>query len=247
MYTIFFLLLNAVKHTTHIIYTPSWLYQDDSQIRQALDNEENVALRLCPDHCKLIADIALQLPLEECDNLLESLPLSNAERSSLELGEKNFEDTYKGLIMWISSRRQPNLDELKSTLEKIGYDIQLCHSSIPVLSDKPWLNNKICDQYLCTRLASKIGKQWKFLGRYLGLTNVDIDDLLSIVEREGKVEAVFQMLYKWLQQYGRTATVDTLAKSVYRIHQLNSQHMNEAWWFIQQEIADEFSLENMDV
>ena len=155
---------------------------------------------------------------------------------------------YQGLLMWMSSRRQPNLYELKSILEEMEFQgIELCHSNIPVLSENPCLKDKTCDPYLCTRLAPKVGKQWKFLGRYLGLTQVDIEDLCSIEHREGKDEAVFQMLSKWQQTYGETASVAKLVMAVYRINQLNPSHMNEIWWFIEQVIASEFSQEDMNV
>ena len=51
----YLLLLNAANHTTGPIHTVSWLYEDDSQILQALNNEENIALKPFPDHYKLIA------------------------------------------------------------------------------------------------------------------------------------------------------------------------------------------------
>ena len=172
------------------------------------------------------------------------------EKSSLEVnGKADAEEfMYKGLVLWMSSRRQPNLFELKSILAKMEFqDIELCHSDVPVLSENPCLFDKICDRDLCTRLAPKVGKQWKFLGRYLGLTQVDIEDLCSIEHREGKEEAVFQMLSKWRQTCGRTASVAKLVMAVYRIYQLNPLHMNEIWWFIEQVIASEFSQEDMNV
>ena len=196
-----------------------------------------------------MADIALQLPNRVYDDLLEILELSEVEKCYLEAeGKSNFaERMYKSFIIWISSKRQPNLEELKSVLVKVGIqDIQLCCADIPLLSESPGLYDRQCDRQLCTVLATKLGMQWQFLGRYLGLTEVDIEDLVSIADREGRTEAVSRMLHKWQQQQcGREASVAALVKAVYRIHQLNSWYMNEAWWFIEQVVAHEITQQNM--
>ena len=233
----------SVKCHSDVIYTQSWIYPEDSQILQALNNASNIALRPCADHCRLIADITLQLPCTVCDDLLDELKLTEVEKSYLMEEEKHdfAECMYKGFIKWICGIYRPNLYELKSVLAKFGFrDIEVCdnHPHTELLSIHPELYDLTCDRNLCTKLADKFDKRWRFVGHYLGLDTNIMDEFVSIANREGQTEAVIHMLQKWQQQhYGRAASVAVLVKVVCRIQE-HTGCMNEVCWFLEQVVAE---------
>ena len=240
-----FTFIPSVKHQSDVIYTESWLYPEDSQILQALNNAGcDIDLYPCADHCKLIADIAFQIPNRVYERLLNEFGISEVVCDQLEAGEKfNLpECVYKALHFYVSdSERKPTLNGLKSILARVGFrDIKLCCSDIPLLSDSPELYDKECDCKLLVGLAErKLGMQWRFVGRYFGLTNVDIDDLLSLADRDGRKDAASRLLLEWQQQnYGRAASVAALVKALYRIKQLNSSFVGELWRWLQNKIKE---------
>ena len=233
-----------MKRQRDVIYTESWLYPEDSQILQALNNACDVDLYPCADHCRLMADIAFQLPNRVYDHLLKEFGISEAVSDQLEAGEKfNLpERIYKALLFYVSdSEHKPTLNGLKSILTKVGFrDIKLSCSDIPLLSNNPKLYDKECDCELLVGLAErKLGVQWRFVGRYFGLTNVDIDDLLFQADRESRKDAAYRLLFEWQQQqYGRAASVAALVKAVYRIKQLNSSFVGELWQCLRNKIME---------
>ena len=86
------------------------------------------------------------------------------------------------------------------------------HLHTELHSNHPELYDLTCDCDLCTKLADKLDKRWRFVGHYLGLDN----KFLSIANREGQTEVgFFHMLQKWQQQhYGKAASVAALVKIV---------------------------------
>ena len=244
--SVFLLLLSfsIVKRPRDVIYTESWLYPEDSQILQALNNACDIDLYPCADHCRLMADIAFQLPNRVYDHLLKEFGISEAVCDQLEAGERfNLpERVYKALHFYVSdSEHKPTLNGLKLILTKVGFSaIKLSCSSIPLLSNNPELYDRECDCELLVDLAErKLGVQWRFVGRYFGLPNVDIDDLLLQADRESRKEAAYRLLLKWQQQnYGRAASVAALVKAVYRIKQLNPYFVGELWWSLRNKITE---------
>ena len=240
----------AVACGTEVIFTQSWLYQEDSDILQALNNASSINLSLCPDHCKLIADITLQMPSEHYEHLLREFGISKTVQGHLEASEQRNlpERMYKVFITWINSHKA-TLDELKSVLRKVGIrDIRLCSSEIPLLSSNPGLYDKVCDRQLCLclDLVGNFGTQWRFVGRYLGLPKRELDNLCSMAEREFQSleEVGCCMLRQWQQQNsGREASVATLMKAIYRVHQLSPWFVTEPWWLLEGKIIHKI-LEN---
>ena len=245
----------SVIYSSDVLYTKSWLYPENSQLLHALssrnDQDSNVNLNpyLKPhqsdnhnaDSCKLIADIALQIPCTLCDDLLECLQLSDEERSCLKSEESrnSTECIYRALFTWILSKRRPHLGELKCVLAKLGFrDIKLCHRETQLLTNNPGLCDIECDRHLCTHLADKLGKQWRFVGRYLGLDEATIDNLLDVAVSEGKTEAVSRMFTTWRQQYSTEASVATFVRAISRVNELNSLYMSEAYWFMEQAVDE---------
>ncbi|XP_078068137.1 receptor-interacting serine/threonine-protein kinase 2-like [Mustelus asterias] len=57
----------------------------------------------------------------------------------------------------------------------------------------------------CMTLAKLINKDWKMLGRSLGLTNGDINCIDHDNDWAGLDEQAYQMLQKWMQQQGKSA------------------------------------------
>ena len=234
---------SAIVSRTDMIHTQSWLYQEDSDILPALNNASSIDLSLCSDHCKLIADIALQMPSEHYEHVLREFGISEAVQGQLEASEQRNlpERLYKIFITWINSHKA-TLDELKFVLRKVGIrDIRLCNSEIPLLSRNPGLTDLACDRELCIALAAALGTQWRFVGRYLGVPNADFDDLLNKADREGLKEAAYCMLDQWKQLYGRKGSVAALVKAIYRVYQLCPLFATEPWWLLEQKITHEKS------
>ena len=227
---------------SYVIRTESWLYQDNNtSVLEALTNTSETVVNLSqPDHYKLLADIALQLPKRLYGDLLREFGFSEAMCDQLEEGELSNlpERVYKALYAYAGHR--DSLPKLKFVLAKIGVgDIELCKSDIPLLNHHPTLNEKICDNDLCLSVVKNglAGKQWRFVGRFLGLSKVDIDELTLVAEKQGCKEAVYKMLSKWQQQGGELATVAALVKVIYRIHQLNPEVICEVWWWLETELG----------
>ena len=224
-----------------MIYTESWLYTEESQIFQALNNKCDVTLNPTdPDHCKLMADIAFQLPNRVYEDLLKEFDVTEAEYDHLEAGEKyNLpECVYKTLRYFISKHTHGiSLNDLKSIFKRVGIrDIQLdlCNCNIQLLTQNPGLSARQCDRYLCLHIAKLPGPQWRFVGRYLGL---NVENLPAVADHKDMVDVTFDMLSKWQQeQYGGAASVAALVKAVYRIHQLNSSFVVDLWWWLGNEL-----------
>lgn len=188
-------------------------------------------------------DIALQIPRRIYDDLLIEFGFSEAMCDQLEAGEKSNlpECVYKALRAYVGGEHRPSINNLKSVLAKFGIkDIEMCTTDIPLLLEYPELSNEVCDHELCLSLAERGlgGKQWRFVGRYLGLNKVDIDRLTYLVDREDYKTAstAFDMLHTWRQQYGQHATVAALTRAMYRVQQLNQEIMGELWWWFKTEI-----------
>ena len=258
-------LYNIADLPSSIINTQSWLYPDGSQLLHTLkamnaeedkdDDGTNIALNpylrhrasqkpvehCDTDHCKLLSEIALQLPLTVYDELMEKLKLSEVERSCLRVEEAGnpSEGMYKALLTWIFGKHRPHLRELKCILTNVGFsDIKVCCTDIPLLTANPELFKRECDRYLCTRLADKLGRQWRFVGRYLGVRDADLDNLLCTADKEGRTDAVSKMFEKWRQQYATAASVAVLVRAIFRVYELNSSYVTEAFWFMQEEVDE---------
>ncbi|KAK3091125.1 hypothetical protein FSP39_017282 [Pinctada imbricata] len=64
--------------------------------------------------------------------------------------------------------------------------------------------------------SQNVGKRWCKLGRTLGLTDQDIEQVEYDYNREGLSEVVWQMLQKWIRK-GRDVTVHRLALALYDV------------------------------
>ena len=191
-----------------------------------------------PDHCKLLADIAFQIPVRIYDDLLGQFGFTEAFCDQLEAAEtRNLpECVYRALKAYVGDpQKRQSLSDLKTVLAKVGIsDIQLCHTSVQILSDNPQLCRGTCDHDLCLGLAENSpGSQWRFVGRYLGLGTTDIDGKLTLLDRCGEKEAVIQMLHDWKQQFDNGANMEAMVKAVYRVGQLQRDKL---WWWLRNEI-----------
>ena len=195
----------------------------------------------CPDHCKLLADIALQIPAKAYEGLLNEYAFPEAVRDQLEAGEKSNlpECVFNALYTYVGGEQRRSYAELKSSLARVGIkDIQLRTSDIPLLSNLSIIEP---DESLLLGLAKKgLGMQWRFVGRFLGLSNIEIDCLHWTFGKEDTKEVSMKLLHKWRQQCFETANIPTLIKALFRIQQLNPRYISEPWWLFQTEISKKY-------
>ena len=139
------------------------------------------------------------------------------------------------IMLYMCMLVEKKYTDLKSSLSNVGMKgIQLCTSDVPLLSQLSL--EEVPDQELLLGLAERrLGTQWRFVGRYLGVSNTEIDDIKSCVSENSK--EVTQLLRVWKQQCFEEATVATLVKALYRIEQLNSRFIGELWWWFSNEIS----------
>ncbi|XP_067853846.1 receptor-interacting serine/threonine-protein kinase 2-like isoform X2 [Heptranchias perlo] len=69
----------------------------------------------------------------------------------------------------------------------------------------------------CWELAKWLNKDWKALGRYLGLTQGDINAIDHDYERDGLIEKAGQMFQTWRQQQGKDANRAELVSHLKKI------------------------------
>ncbi|XP_043563125.1 receptor-interacting serine/threonine-protein kinase 2-like isoform X2 [Chiloscyllium plagiosum] len=66
----------------------------------------------------------------------------------------------------------------------------------------------------CIILAISVNKDWKMIGRKLGLTDNDICIIDADCDMEGLKEKAYQMFQKWIQKQGKHATRQALFKNL---------------------------------
>ena len=71
-------------------------------------------------------------------------------------------------------------------------------------------------------LVSKhLGRYWKALGRRLGFSGGELDQINSDYNTEGLAEKIRQMLEKWRLKEGRKATLGVLVDQLWSIERYN--------------------------
>ena len=195
------------------------------------------------DICKLMADIALQITDEQ--KFFDQLPISESNKRRLSSQENDLiERMYKAFFVWINEKRS-HLLELQSLLQKIGYRMKLSSSHLPsLIATNPSLNDRPCDRKLCINVARRANsKHWKFIGRFLGLGDTYDGDLSNIAHMEGIPEAVYQMLERWRQQFGPSASIASLVKAIYRVNELSSCSVQDAVNVLERDLTHEESFQ----
>ena len=227
------------------LHTCEDLYQPESNICSAVcDSSAGTDLPLDPrseDHCRFIADISFQLTEADLQSLM-AYGVLGIEKPQLDaiVNCHRFdmrEQIYKVLLTWMSGNfPHSTVKSLLSILKTLGISgIERCRWSAESfekrvccqLSKFPPVQCR--DKFLLT-LAQEIQQQWRFIGRFIGISEAHISATIQDHVTENQSELSYQMLCKWQQQKGREATYETLVKAICRVFEHDPSSILSAWW-----------------
>lgn len=160
-------------------------------------------------------------PVEEQNKSYEPVQ----ESAQKECKAETCDDTSReGTMMNPIEERNECIEPVQECTQK-GCKADVCHdASREEIMKNPLLVVKPIE---CLTLAKFINKDWKALGRYLGLTNEEIVIIEYDHHSHGLVEIVYQMLCKWKQQQGHMAT---RAQLVQGLKEIQKEHLWKELW-----------------
>ncbi len=98
----------------------------------------------------------------------------------------------------------------------------------------------INDNLFITQLSEKLGLQWKFVGRFLGLSNTVIDQCEQAVIHGNDNEPPFQMLYHWIRrrETDSEATYGALFRALCRVLKYKPAEISGAYVYVERHIMN---------
>ena len=228
-------------HTCQELYQPEY----ESAICSALSSGSDLSLDpRSEDHHRLIADISFQLTEKDLQQLTSYLKIKQPELDSIVIrcGRDLPEQIYQVLLSWMS-RNYPNstVKTLLSTLQTLGFssEIELCSwksrdESVYRMMFSQFSESCIrWDEKLMQALALEVWQRSKFIGRYIGVSEADINAAIhdNLTMAGTQSEHSYQILRKWQQQRGTEATYRTLLKAICRVFEHDPTSVCSAWWF----------------
>jgi len=233
MWTVFYL-------STAKVMISNELLPDDSDLKISLCGKnltQDINLDLTKlDHQNFLAEVSLQLL--HCKCLSEELGLQ--QHICTIPAEQDFEAVYQMLRCWVQQRvSEATLFTLLRALKNLGTTLDLCTYVDQAATDDHIPSEAVYVQaeFLHT-ISQKIASQWKFVGRFLGLTEHNIQDI-SFQERDD-VRQAYHMLLTWKQQSHENATCYAVAKAVRIIdqHAAKPFSLNDALCYISKYLRD---------
>lgn len=210
------------------------LLPDDSDLKISLCGKnltQDINLDLTKlDHQNFLAEVSLQLL--HCKCLSEELGLQ--QHICTIPAEQDFEAVYQMLRCWVQQRvSEATLFTLLRALKNLGTTLDICTYVDHIPSEAVYVQA----EFLHT-ISQKIASQWKFVGRFLGLTEHIIQDI-SFQERDD-VRQAYHMLLTWKQQSHKNATCYAVAKAVRIIDQHAAEpfSLNDALCYISKYLRD---------
>ena len=189
------------------------------------------------DTRKFLTEISFQLP--SWKGLASELQL---EQLAIACLEENYwwkyEVAYQMLQKWITEKPHvATLGNLLTALRAKGLFIKPCLWQIKFQSLQHILRNtahlEVHNGFACG-LSERIGSQWKFVARLLGVPEYNID---NIEHQERKInEQAYQMLLKWKTISGRNATYSVLVNAIFAVGE-HSNCLNDACCYIERYIS----------
>ena len=220
------------------------LYENQSQFWQALSTSGNVVqdlpLRINDnDIRKFLTEISFQLP--SWKDLASELQLDQLAIACLEdnyrYTSRTFEAAYQMLRRWITQKPHvATLGNLLTALRAIGLSVKPHSWQIKFQSLQQILQTsahlEVQSEFTCG-LSERIGSQWKFVARQLGVPEYDIDNIEC--QKDMLNEQAYQMLLKWKTISGRDATYGVLVNAIFAVDE-HTNCLNDACCYIEKYI-----------
>ena len=222
----------------HII---SDLYESQSQFWRALSTSDNVMqdlpLRIDDnDTRKFLTEISFQLP--SWKGLASELHLEQLAIACLEANYQyfswKFEVAYQMLRKWITENPQTaTLGNLLTALRAVRLIIKPRSWWTKIQTIQHILQNcahlEVQNEF-AFGLSERIGSQWKFVARQLGVPEYNIDNLEC---QEHMInEQAYQMLLKWKAISGKNATYGVLVNAILAVDE-HTNCLNDACCYIE--------------
>ena len=189
------------------------------------------------DHRRFIADISFQLTKTDFQQLSRVLGIKQPEVDRIvdNCGTDLPERIYQVLLSWMS-RNYPNsnIKILLAVLQKLrisGIELSSwsAESNCSMIYCHISRNSIQCKEFI-RAIALEIKQRWKFIGRFIGVSESDVSTVIQEGFLENRVwEMSFQMLLKWQQQKAEEATYETLLKAIYRVFEHDPSSVCSAW------------------
>ena len=225
----------------HII---SDLYDSQSHFWRAVKSSSTVMqdlpLRIDDnDTRKFLTEISFQLP--HWKDLASELQLDQLAIACLEgnyqCTSRTFEAAYQMLRRWITQKPHvATLGNLLTALRAIGLSVKPCSWQIKFQSLQQILQNsahlEVQSKFTCG-LSERIGSQWKFVARQLGVPEYDIDNIEC--QKDTISEQAYQMLLKWKTISGRDTTYGVLVNAIFTVDE-HTNCLNDACCYIEKYI-----------
>lgn len=203
-----------------VLWTPHYLYSDNSDIINALvSSDQEITLDIgLSDHRKFLADISFQISDDCKQRLCQDRP------------RDEHLDTYMILSNWVAATL-PNMGQFKKLLERVSIiNIQVCEEDNEHQLLSPHLEKEYIIKYwsesskLRGDLPQKLQCSWKDVGRLAGISENDLESKKS----SDNIESSCEMLFEW-QKKG--ATFGALFKAVHRMSEHRPAFLNDAHHF----------------
>lgn len=216
---------HATVEFTRKLQTWSHLYPEESEIRQALSSDGLPAsnLRLDPekaDHIKFLSDISFQLTYEDLNRLpsLLDVPVSKMDQINAAATNNLVEQAYQMLLFYVASQ-YPDCSGFISILKRVGIsEVELVSKGkIQFDIDSGVDMLVITDAAFVRSVAQKIATTWKYVARFLGLSDVTLDNIQHGADPPTLCEQAFQMVYSWQREKGNKATYGALLRALHRV------------------------------
>ena len=230
---------------SYYLWIISDFYESQSQFWQALSTSGNVVqdlpLRIDDnDTRKFLTEISFQLP--SWKDLASELQLDQLAIACLEgnyqYTSRTFEAAYQMLRRWITQKPHvATLGNLLTALRAIGLSVKPHSRQIKFQSLQQILQNsahlEVQSEFTCG-LSERIGSQWKFVARQLGVPEYDIDNIEC--QKDMINEQAYQMLLKWKTISGRGATYGVLVNAIFAVDE-HTNCLNDACCYIEKCIS----------
>lgn len=141
------------------------------------------------------------------------------------------EKSFQMMTTWATRSSGTLLSSLLTAVENYNFTISI-NNSVDNSLDTVLANvGHVCvdETFLVTTLCSNGLTKWRFIGRFLGLTNGEIEQVNYDYNKAGLKEVTVQMFLKWTQKSTPFNNYKTLARAFFLQHQLDSTSVCAAW------------------
>lgn len=226
--SICYLLTHDYNYTVSADYftTLTDLYDTGSRLVQELTSGHSRNIHLDPtfaDHLALITDISLQI--SDPETLSKMLHIDQVQFQRMENEHKGCAElVFQLLYTWACERvhrERPTIAELCTTL-KVA-DIMLTPHDDVVITDECRETTALMKQCvtlndsLLNKLCPSLQVSWRFVGRFIGLSEHTLKAIAHDYEQSGSCEQAFQMLREWHSTKGEEAKYGRLYTAIERL------------------------------